>query len=185
MATRTVDLIRHGQYGPDGELTPLGVEQIERLAARYRDEGAPTKLWVSPQPRAQHTGRILAAAFDLEPRTIMAIAEAVPSRPDPPPKAFADFPEESIAKGRARLDKILAKLVKRARGTDRHMVLACHGNVTRYLWTRALGLDPLAWWTLSIHNGSLTRFRVHADGRIKGIRFNDVGHLPSALQTEA
>lgn len=183
MATRTVDLLRHGQYGEDGRLTSIGIAQIELLGARYRDEGSPTELWASPLPRAQHTGELLAASLGLERKTVNNLAECLPSAPDPVPDSVAHYDAEVFEKGMARMTSVLNRITKRARGSDKHVVLACHGNVTRYLWTRAIGGDAVLWWNLDILHGSRTRFVVRADGSIKGVCFNDVGHLPTALQT--
>ncbi|MCA9567994.1 MAG: histidine phosphatase family protein [Myxococcales bacterium] len=184
MATRTIDLIRHGQYGPDGLLTPVGRAQIELLGARYRAEGGPTELWASPVPRATETGEILGAALGLTPRRVVGLAEGIPSVPDPLPPGFDGWPADSVARHKARFDKVLDRILKPARGADKHLLLACHGNATRYLWTVAMGLPPEFWWVLRIHNGSVTRLFVTPTGRVRGVGFNDIGHLPPALQTE-
>jgi serine/threonine-protein phosphatase PGAM5 len=68
---------------------------------------------------------------------------------------------------------------------DRHELIVAHGNVIRYLVTRALGVDPEAWLEMSVHNASLTEIRVEPDGRFKVIAVGDSGHLPPSLVTGA
>ncbi|MCA9567534.1 MAG: histidine phosphatase family protein [Myxococcales bacterium] len=187
MATRTIDFIRHGQYGEDGLLTPVGVAQIELLAARYRSQGGPTELWQSSMPRAMHTGRVLGRALGLTARTVALLGEGVPTVPDPRPSWMAPertFDLERVASHRARFDRVLERVLKPARGTDKHLLLACHGNATRYMWCTALGLDPVAWWGFRIHHASLSRIQVLKSGRVVGVSLNEVGHLPPALQSE-
>ena len=62
------------------------------------------------------------------------------------------------------------------------MVIA-HGNVIRYLITRALGVDTKAWLEMSVGNASITQVLVEPDGRFKVISLGDVGHLPPSMQT--
>ena len=63
--------------------------------------------------------------------------------------------------------------------------MVAHGNVIRYLVTKALGVDTTAWLEMSVHNASLTVIRVQADGRFKVIAVGDTGHLPPAMYTGA
>ena len=64
-------------------------------------------------------------------------------------------------------------------------MLVAHGNVIRYLVTKALGVDTTAWLEMSVHHASLTVIRVEPDGRFKVIAVGDSGHLPPSLMTGA
>lgn len=66
---------------------------------------------------------------------------------------------------------------------DRHEILVCHGNVTRYLVTRALGVEPKAWLGMSLANCSITIIRIAPDGAVKVLAVGDVGHIPPNMQT--
>src|SRR6185503_6341352 len=68
-------------------------------------------------------------------------------------------------------------------GAERRDVLVCHGNVIRYLVTKALGVDTKAWLEMSVGHASLTTIRVEADGSFKLIAIGDRGHIPPNLQT--
>ena len=85
----------------------------------------------------------------------------------------------------ARLDRAFAKYFRPAQGHERTDLMVCHGNVIRYLVTRALGVDTKAWLEMSVSNASITRIRVEADGRFKVLSVGDVGHLPPNLRTGA
>ena len=185
MPRRIIDFVRHGAYdGDEGLLTPRGVAQVELLAARYRAEGGPTEIWASPMPRARHTGDILARALDLKPRSVADLAEGIPTAGGPVAEAWPDLGEDQLSATRARFERVLERINKRARGSHKHLVLACHGNVARYLWLRILGLSDPTWWAMHIHHASLSRVIVGRRG-VRAVRFNDIGHLPPALQSES
>ena len=58
-------------------------------------------------------------------------------------------------------------------------------ELTRYLVTRALGVDTTAWLEMSVGHASITEIRVEADGRFKVISIGDLGHIPPNMQTGA
>jgi serine/threonine-protein phosphatase PGAM5 len=66
---------------------------------------------------------------------------------------------------------------------DRNDLIVAHGNVIRYLVTKALGVDTRAWPGFSIAHTSLTVVRVRADGTMSVIAVGDVGHIPPNMQS--
>ena len=60
-------------------------------------------------------------------------------------------------------------------------MFVCHGNVIRYLVTRALGVDSKAWLEMSVGHASITKILVKPDGSMQVISVGDVGHLPPNL----
>ena len=66
-------------------------------------------------------------------------------------------------------------------GAARSDLFVCHGNVIRYLVTRALGVDAKAWLEMSIGHASVTKVRIKADGSMQVISVGDVGHLPPGM----
>jgi serine/threonine-protein phosphatase PGAM5 len=72
-----------------------------------------------------------------------------------------------------------------AKGAERRELVVCHGNVTLYLVTKALGVDTEAWLEMSIGHASLTQIRVEPDGRFKVISVGDTGHIPPDFLTGA
>ena len=106
----------------------------------------------------------------------------------------ADTPRRRDGRGEAggpqrpvppELDRLAAKLLAPATGLDRGELIVAHGNVIRYLVTKALAVDSMAWLGMSIGHASLTVLTVDAKGAARVIAVGDVGHLPPAFQTGA
>jgi serine/threonine-protein phosphatase PGAM5 len=90
---------------------------------------------------------------------------------------------EDLAACKAQLDRVFAKFFQPALGAERTELFVCHGNVIRYLVTRALGVDTTAWLGMSVGHASITTIRIAADGSMQVISVGDVGHLPPNLRT--
>jgi len=193
LAARTIVLVRHGNYSPDPSadarlgpgLSPLGVAQAHLLGARLA--GMPTRfdaLYVSPLQRARDTAAIIARDFPGRRfKVIDDLAECTP--PSRQPEIMAGVKPDDIAACKAQLDRIFAEYFRPATGTERTELFVCHGNVIRYLVTRALGVDTDAWLAMSVGHASITKIRIEANGSIKVISVGDVGHLPPNMLTGA
>lgn len=192
-AVRTIVLVRHGHYLPDPiadarlgpGISPLGVAQAHLLGARLA--GLPTRfdaLYVSPLQRARDTAAVIAVDFPgREFKVIDDLAECTP--PSRRVESMATEKAEDLAACKAQLDRIFAEYFRPAVGTERTELFVCHGNVIRYLVTRALGVDTAAWLEMSVGHASITRIRIEANGSIKVIAVGDVGHLPPNMLTGA
>jgi serine/threonine-protein phosphatase PGAM5 len=115
--------------------------------------------------------------------TIDELAECTP--PTRRTEITAGIDAAELAACAARLDKVFAERFIPAHGAEAHDLLVCHGNVIRYLITKALGVDSKAWLEMSVGHASITQIRVEADGSYKLISAGDVGHLPANLLTGA
>ena len=111
------------------------------------------------------------------------LAECTP--PTRRKEVVAGVPDEDLASCKAQLDRLFARYFTPAEEAARSEVFVCHGNVIRYLVTRALGVDSLAWLEMSIGHASMTRIRVEPDGSFRVVAVGDVGHLPPNLLTGA
>lgn len=192
-AARTLILVRHGHYAADPSadpalgpgLSPLGVAQARLVGARLA--GLPLSfdaLYVSPLQRARDTAATIAADFPEQNFKVLDdLAECTP--PTRRSEIVKDEKPEDLAACKAQLDRLFETVFKPATGSERTELLVCHGNVIRYLVTRALGVDTAAWLEMSIGHASMTRIRVEADGRFKVIAVGDVGHLPPNMLTGA
>lgn len=190
---RTIVLVRHGNYVEDRatdprlgpHLSPLGVAQAHLVAARLA--GLPTRfdaMLVSPMQRARDTAAIIAQGFpDRRFEVVDDLAECTP--PTRRVEITAHEKPADLATCKARLDRVFAKYFRPAAGHDQTDLLVCHGNVIRYLVTRALGVDTTAWLEMSIDHASITKIRMEPDGRFKVISVGDVGHIPPNMQTGA
>jgi serine/threonine-protein phosphatase PGAM5 len=193
-AARTIYLVRHGEYDhadPRPEevgkgLVPIGVAQARLLGTRLRALGVKFDAFdASPLTRARQTAEVLREELPGSSfRIVPELAECTP--PTRRVEVTADEKPEEMAACAARLDRFFAeRFVPSPDDRERHELLVCHGNVIRYLVTRALGVDTKAWLEMSVHNASLTVIRVEPDGRFKVIAVGDVGHLPPSLETGA
>lgn len=190
-AARTIFLIRHGNYVPDPSideklgpgLSPIGVAQARLAGGRLPGMAAHfDALYSSPMQRAMDTAASISETFPGQKFTVVDdLAECTP--PTRRAEVMADGKPEEFKACKVQLDRVFARYFKPASGTERTEMFVCHGNVIRYLVTRALGVDTEAWLEMSVGQASITRIRVEADGRFKVLSVGDVGHLPTTMLT--
>lgn len=188
---REIVLVRHGNYTPDDSidekigppLSPIGVAQARLAGARLLGElSSLDALHVSPMQRARDTAAAIGAEFPLRSFDVIDdLAECTP--PTRRSEIIADEKPEALAACKAQLDRVFAKYFVPAPDQPRTDLFVCHGNVIRYLVTKALGVDTSAWLEMSVGHASITRIRVEPDGRFKVIAVGDIGHVPPNLRT--
>jgi serine/threonine-protein phosphatase PGAM5 len=187
--TRTIYLVRHGNYDDalksDGEggngLTALGVAQARLVAARM--SGMPvtfTSLTSSTMTRARQTAMVVNQSLpQLKLQTTPLLRECLPRTWQT--QQIKDKTPAELDAAEAQLNEAFATYFVPASGADQHDILVCHGNVIRYLVTKALGVDTRAWLGFSVANCSLTIIQVNAQGGCKVVSVGDVGHIPPNL----
>jgi len=192
-ATRTIYLVRHGNYVSDPSinekigpgLSPIGSAQA--LLAGARLSGLPFKFdayYVSPMQRARDTAAIIGQSFPESKFTVVDdLAECTPPTYDK--KIMAGEKTVDMANCTAAINRVFAKYFTPSKEGPRNEIFVCHGNVIRSLVVRALGVDPDSWLSMSVGHASITKIQIGADGRFKVIAVGDVGHLPPNLQTGA
>lgn len=190
---RTIVIVRHGNYAADPSidervgppLSPLGVAQAHLAGAALA--GLPVQfdhLYSSPMQRARDTAAVIAGDFPGRGFEVVDdLAECTP--PTRRTDVTRDDKPEDLAACKDTLDRVFARFFKPAAAGDQADMLVCHGNVTRYLVTRALGVDTEAWLEMSVGHASITTIRIDAKGRFKVIAVGDVGHIPPSLRTGA
>lgn len=192
-ALREIVLVRHGNYTQDPAidekigppLAPIGVAQARLAAARLHGELPQLDaMYVSPMQRARDTAAVIGAEFPSRAFGLVDdLAECTP--PTRRTDIMAKEKPDDMAACKARLDRVFATYFRPAQGTPHTDLMVCHGNVIRYLVTRALGIDSTAWLEMSVGHASITRIRVEPDGGFKVIAVGDVGHIPANLRTGA
>lgn len=192
-ASRTIVLVRHGYYLPDPNadaklgphLAPIGVAQAQLAGARLAGMQVHfDAMDVSPVQRARDTAAVIAGSFPHRHfRVVDDLAECTP--PTWRAEGMAGEKPKDMADCKARFDRLFEQYFKPASGQAQNDLLVCHGNVIRYLVTRALGVDSKAWLEMSVSNASITRILVEPDGRFKVLSVGDVGHLPPSMLTGA
>jgi serine/threonine-protein phosphatase PGAM5 len=187
-ATRYLTFVRHGQYHnrqDDGDLTPLGIRQIEYTAASLREQHFDT-IYHSPLRRAVRSAQILAQAFPGVERVESALLkECVPSLPLELQSLYPTHTPATMKSCQERFTRAWSAftLPPTEPATKQHELIACHGNIMRYFVTRALGAPLDSWTKMVVHNGGLVRLRVDMDGQVMLISQNDIGHLPTDCRT--
>lgn len=192
-AARTIVLVRHGNYVADDSidekigphLSPLGVAQAYLAGARLAGSAtAFDHLYVSPMQRARDTAAAIAPEIPGRKFEVVGdLAECTP--PTRRADIMAREKPDDLAACKEKLDRDFERFFKPAMGANQTDLIVCHGNVIRYLTTRALGVDTKAWLEMSVGHASITTIRVDANGKFKVIAVGDVGHIPPNLRTGA
>ena len=134
--------------------------------------------------RARDTAAVIAGNFPGRSFQVEDdLAECVP--PTRRTEVTRDTSPAELARCKSRLDRLFARYFRPASGGEQAELFVCHGDVIRYLVTRALGVDPAAWLEMSVRNASITQIRGEADGRFKVITVGDAGFMPASLLTGA
>jgi serine/threonine-protein phosphatase PGAM5 len=181
---RRLLFLRHGQYDEEdstkGALTPLGIRQARATARALQAEPLDV-IHVSTLLRARQTAAIVAEVFPhLTPRASSLFCEAIPTKL---PKRLSHHLEPGqVARDRVRVTKAATKLFRPSRATQTELVV-CHGNIIRYLFCLSLGVKPETWIRLHSHHCGLSEIVVFPNGQLRGVRYNDLGHLPHGLRT--
>ena len=191
MATRTLYMIRHGEYDWDDQptpqkgLTPRGRKQARLTARRLRTLPA-TAIYSSDLRRAVETAEIIRGEFDgIRHEKSRKLRECIPAMPQnvSSQSFFARVPPEIVQAGGAQAAAAFAKHFRPARGPDKHEIIVSHGNLIRYLVCRALAVPDYVWVNLRTLNCGISAVTVEANGRMWLECYNDVGHLPHHLTT--
>ena len=190
--TRTIYLIRHGEYDQTDttdsdigkKLTPLGIAQARLVSARLK--GIPvefTSLTSSTTIRARETAIVINQDFpELKLQQSDLIRECTP--PTWRKDIMTDETETDLNMCVENLEKAYKEIfVPSPDSKDRNDIIVCHGNVIRYFVTKVLNVDTMSWLQLSITNCSLTIIRIMPDGMMKLDTFSDYGHIPENMRT--
>lgn len=181
-ASRTLILVRHGQYdtSPDSpqRLTELGQEQAQLTGRFLRERGAYDALLSSRLPRARHTAEIVSAELGAGDVTYShLLREGMYSK-----IPGYDVPPDERREDRLRAERAFARFFRPTR-KDRIELYVCHGNLIRYLVCRAMGVPAVRWMRLVSHNCGVTTIVVRATGAVRVVSYNQTAHLPPRLVT--
>ncbi|MET0497378.1 MAG: histidine phosphatase family protein [Steroidobacteraceae bacterium] len=186
---RTIYLVRHGSYASDPSakpdvgppLTALGISQARLVASRFRELPLHIdSITSSKMLRAMQTAAVIRESLPgVATGSSALISECTP----PALVKLSNEPAARLDACKQRLDAAFAQFFVPANAAEKNDVLVCHGNVIRYLVTRALGIDTRAWFNMTVAHASVTVVRVFADGSIKVLAVGDTGHVPPTLQS--
>jgi broad specificity phosphatase PhoE len=180
-------------------LTPVGVQQSERLAARLARLGI-ERLVASPMLRAIETADHVARATGKPIEVLTTCYEhraapgyncwgalrllqeyptlVVPEDLHPEEWAYGGEATESAV---ARADAFAEWLHAQSLAGDSRLVVVTHGTITRLLLERLLGLAPFALEPLVTHNTAITTLRFDPTPGVTRplelLAVNDTSHL--------
>lgn len=185
-----VYLIRHGIYDRDEKvddrvgngLNTLGREQAGYIGARLATTPVKFRSLVSSTLlRAMQTADVMSGPMHMSVVRDSLLSECTmtSSRAD----YMANHTAQEIAECDAQVAAAWSKYFTATPEADTYDVLVAHGNVIRYLVSRAVGLDPKEWARFDIGNCSLTVVQVLPNGSTRLAIYGDVGHIPLARQT--
>jgi len=198
MTSRTLYMIRHGQYdhsvktADGGSLTELGREQAKH-AGKAVSRIPIDVLHASTMTRAIETANIIAQQLNVEYKTHDVIREAIPTIP---PRIAAEilqlmekdehFTHDTIHQDQKRADEAFEKFFAppETDAQSTHEVMVCHGNIMRYLTCKALDVNVDTWAKLDINHCGITIITVDDQARRRLITHNATGHLPTNMLTD-
>lgn len=186
-----VYLVRHGWYDhqdPRDDRVGKALDSLGHAQARLTGERFASlpihidRLVSSTFTRAAQTADDIGTALHRTAARDSDLCECTPlSNREGINRRLAPGEAEACA---AALERVYARYFTPAIGAaDRHDVLVAHGNVTRWLVCRALGVDLSRWAEFAIGNASITALFVRPDGQVSLATFSDTGHLPANTQT--
>ena len=190
--TRTIYLIRHGDYTPQDDsipdsvnvLTPLGIAQARLVSTRLKSMNIEfNSLISSTMTRAMQTSQVINNDF---PEIVFEQSDLI--RECTPPTWREDVMAETNT---AEVEECVNNLeeafhiyfIPSPDEKDRNDIIVCHGNVIRYFVTKVLKVDTMSWLQMSISNCSLTIIRILPNGNMKIDAFSDYGHIPENMRT--
>jgi serine/threonine-protein phosphatase PGAM5 len=178
LTTRTLVLLRHGQYEAQGigSLTPLGRAQA-KAAAKFLEEMPIDVVWSSTLARAKETADIVAEHLQQPVRHSRSLREGMYTRVE-----GYDAPASECRDDCRRADMVYARFFKKSR-VDRTELLVCHGNLIRYLLCRAMAVPIARWIRMTTNHCALTRIVVRDTGAVRVVSYNETSHLPRKLVT--
>ncbi|KAJ3634500.1 hypothetical protein Zmor_016420 [Zophobas morio] len=191
--TRSIYLVRHGQYYQDRKdlkLSEKGIQQakltgqaLRRLPFHF------DRVYCSSLTRAKETCNIILKElcyFDERDVNYSDLfCEGFPVEPEPSPSAMLCDQSEYFVEG-ARLEAAFRRLFRRPSPDQQETVnelLVAHGNVIRFMVCRALQLPPEMWLRLAISNCAVTRIDIAKSGRVTLRFLGEIGHLDHQLHS--
>jgi serine/threonine-protein phosphatase PGAM5 len=191
--TRTIYLVRHGEYDEDDPRDPTigrglnerGREQSRLTGERFARMAARVdRVRSSTMTRARETAEIIGRlAGGLTPEPFADLSECTP--PTRRADVMARYRAGEVDSCGRRLDRDWNEIFRPAAGRDSVEVVVCHGNVIRYFACLAMGANPDAWLGMATANCAVTAIQIRPDGTPRLLSYGDVGHLPPELQNYA
>lgn len=188
VGTRTLILVRHGQYHLDtGHLTDLGWQQANLTGLRLKQLNMPYKAIIhSTMDRARETAQAISRHLENVPVFSDDVIQEGGPIPPEPTISYWGLPQRTYFMEGPRLEAAFRKYFYRAdkeQTYQSHEIIVGHGNIFRFLVLRALQFPPEAWMRVFIAHASITVLHINPDGTVNMNKFGDSGHFQTDMVT--
>lgn len=198
MTTRTLYMIRHGQYDTTTKTVDGGSLNDTGRKQAYHAGQAVARIPVdfihaSTMTRAIETANIIAEQVDAKYQTYDVLREAIPTIPPRIATEILNFMEndplfthDTIHQDKKRVDEAFEQFFSapEPNSVSTHELLVCHGNIMRYLVCKALDVNVDTWAKLNINHCGICIVTVDMQARHRLITHNATGHIPIHLLTD-
>lgn len=198
MTTRTIYLVRHGQYDTNGSnsknslggsLTEKGRQQAI-FVAEYFSELPIKKIFASTLTRATETAQIVAEKLKMDLEVSDLLQEVIPSIPTNTNGAIAAVLQVGLQLSHTTIEEHMKKSENAfntffnppAKGVESYKdIIVCHGNIIRYFLCKVLNVDINNWIKFDINHCGICCVAIEDSGFMRVLSHNETKHLPSAL----
>ena len=179
MPKKLVILLRHGEYDTSPtsmfQLTARGREQA-RVSAQALASVSFDAAFSSTMTRAIETAEVVTEELKVPFSRSRLLIEGMPTRVATIPSTPAQVRED-----RDRMHRAFEKFFQPSK-KERTELVVCHGNLIRFIMTRALGVQPAVWARFVSNHCGITRILVREHG-LRVVSYNETMHLPVGLVT--
>ena len=200
MTTRTIYLVRHGQYFTNsgstnqntGSLTEQGKQQA-RFVADYFIQLPIKTLYASSLPRAMETARIIADKSQQEVIKSDLLQESIPSIPPKMNGSVIALMHVSLQLSHTTLDEDLKRSEKAFEiffkpplkdEQSFNDIIVCHGNIIRFFMCKLLAIDIDNWIKFRMNHCGISCVTIEDTGAMKIVSHNETKHMPFSLLSE-
>lgn len=188
MPKRFIYLIRNGHYETDdrtagGSLSSIGRQQA-RLTQQALKHFPVQVVHCSPYPQVIETAETISRAYTNAPVKQTDILKQYVGADMLNDTLSKENVIDALANQKQQLGMAYGRFFQPVEEADRHEIIVCHANIIRDLICLALGVRPESWAHMIIHHCGISSVSIAEDGTSELLDYNNVNHLPDALQTE-
>lgn len=198
MTTRTIYLVRHGQYDTNGssgkislggKLTEKGIQQANYVAEYFSDLPI-KKIFASTLTRATETAQIVANKLKMDLEVSDLLQEVIPSIPTGTNGAIAALLQVGLQLSHTTIEENMKKSENAfktffsppPKGEESYKdIIVCHGNIIRYFLCKVLDVDINNWIKFDINHCGICCITIDDSGFMRVLSHNETKHIPINL----
>ena len=192
MATHTIYLVRHAQTyyaqnsdDSEGTLTPLGIEQAEMTAERFRNVSF-TNAYISTLRRAVQTAEIILKYHpNISIQWTKILRECVPNIPPLYADELPKLSSDELIQMKSQAEQAFMTHFMPAFDQDQNTLIVSHGNLIRYFVIKVLEAHEHSWMKIEIYNCAVTIVKIKSEIDFVLEYLNDTSHLSPIHRTSS